>query len=68
MSNHDSTCPKCGGTSGRYLVETLKRKRFETWDREHIDIGDETLITQTWWRCTDCNAYKVPQGIVGDQS
>lgn len=54
-------CPKCGGTTGRYLVETIKRERFEAWDGEHLSVGDELLVAETWWRCMDCNAYKIPQ-------
>jgi hypothetical protein len=57
----DDACPKCGGTKGRYLVETIKRERFEAWDGEHLGVGDEMLVAETWWRCMDCNAYKIPQ-------
>jgi hypothetical protein len=67
MSNPDSSstihaCPKCGGTTGRYLVRTIKKERFETWDGKHLSDGDGLLVSETWWRCMDCNAYKIPQG------
>jgi hypothetical protein len=54
-------CPKCGGTSGKVLVETIKRERYEAWDGEHLGVGDETAIDETRWRCQDCNAYKISQ-------
>lgn len=55
-------CPKCGGTAGRYRVETLKRENFESWGGVHLSYGDEIVTGATsWWRCIDCNAYKIPQ-------
>jgi hypothetical protein len=59
-------CPKCGGTTGRYLVETVKRERFEAWSGKHLNVGDELLVAETWWRCMDCNAYKIPQSRATD--
>lgn len=59
----EKVCPKCGGTAGRYRVETLKRENFESWAGTHLSYGDEIVTGATsWWRCIDCNAYKIPQG------
>lgn len=57
----NDSCPKCGGKTGKYLVETIKRERYEAWDGKQLSTGDEMLVTKSWWRCMDCNAYKIPQ-------
>lgn len=56
------SCPKCGGRSGRYQVETLRREHFESWSGAHLGYGDEIVTGEkSWWRCINCNAYKIPQ-------
>lgn len=49
-------CPFCGGTSGYYEIEKVRRGLFYTWDGEpNGSSEDMTEWTSKRKYCTDCD-------------